>query len=241
MAPHAGAVLAATTAERKRPASGGSQRGPSKVQLRLATEQTFEQYATQRGWEAATLPACPLCAPGTCHFHRLGTYMRKVPSVAYVARYSCPEQHTTFGLLPDFYASRMPGTLDMIEEVAAKAEEAPSVEKAAEEARPADVTDAVTLGAALVWLRLRVAIARTVLTTVKGLMPERFEGLSPRVSAFRRQLGTMRVLVALRGICEHYLHQLSAPLGLVPRPVLGLARRDARAQRPGPDPPPRAR
>lgn len=167
--------------------------------------------------------------------------MRKVPAVAYVTRYVCPEQHTSFGLLPDFYASRMPGTLDMIEEVAAKAEEAPSVEKAAEEARPADASDAVTLGAALVWLRLRVAITRAALTTVKGLMPERFEGLAPRVSAFRRELGTTRVLVALRGICERYLHVLSAPLGLVPRPAVVAAQRVARAQRPGPDPPPRAR
>jgi hypothetical protein len=167
--------------------------------------------------------------------------MRKVPSVAYVTRYVCPEQHTSFGLLPDFYASRMPGTLDMIEEVAAQAEEAPSVAKAAEEARPADASDAVTLGAALVWLRLRVAITRTVLTTVRGLMPERFEGLPPRISAFRRELGTMRVLVALRGICERYLHALSAPLGLVPRPAVAPAQRGARAQRPGPDPPPRAR
>jgi hypothetical protein len=236
-----GVFPAATAWERKRPASGGNQRGPGEVQLRLATEQTFEQYVTERGWETATLSACPLCAPGACHFHRLGTYMRKVPSVAYVTRYLCPEQHTSFGLLPDFYASRMPGTLDMIEEVAAKAEEAPSVEKAADEARPAEASDAVTLGAALVWLRLRVAIARTVLTTVTGLMPERFAGLPPRVSAFRRRLGTMRVLVALRGICERYLHALSAPLGLVPRPAPDPERRHARAQRPGPDPPARGR
>jgi hypothetical protein len=228
-------------AERKRPASGGTSAGLLEVQLRLATEQTFEQYRTQRGWETATLSACPLCEPGACHFHRLGTYMRKVPSVAYVVRYLCPEQHTSFGLLPDFYASRMPGTLDMIEEVAAKAETAPSMEKAADEVRPADAPDAVTLGAALVWLRLRVLIARALLTTVKGLMPERFGDLPPRVSAFRRRLGTLRVLVALRAICEPQLHRLAAPLGLVPRPEQVLERRHAHAQPPGPDPPARAR
>jgi hypothetical protein len=211
------------------------------VQLRLATEQTFEQYVTQRGWETATLSACPLCEQGACHFHRLGTYMRKVPAVAYVARYYCPEQHTSFGLLPDFYASRMPGTLDRIEEVAVQAEAAPSLEKAADQARPADAPNAVTLGAALVWLRLRVTIARALLTTVKGLMPEQFGDLPPRVSAFRRRLGTLRVLVALRGICERYLHRLAAPLGLGPRPGEGLGPGRAHAQPPGPDPPPRAR
>ena len=211
------------------------------MQLRLQTELTFEQYRTQRGWETATLSACPLCAPGECHFHRLGTYMRKVPAVAYVARYACPEQHVTFGLLPDFYASRMPGTLDMIEEVAAKAETASSLEKTADEVRPADAPDAVTLGAALVWLRLRVLIARATLSTVKGLMPDRFADVPPRVSAFRRRLGTMRVLVALRGICEPYLHRLAAPLGLVPRPTPVFQRGDARTQPPGPDPPLRCR
>jgi hypothetical protein len=212
-----------------------------KVQLRLATEQTFEQYVTQRGWETATLSACPLCEPGTCHLQRLGTYMRKVPSVAYVTRYVCREQHTSFGLLPDFYASRMPGTLDMIEEAAVKAEDAPSLEKVADQVRPADASDAVTLGAALVWLRRRVLMALGTLMTVKGLMPERFGDVPPRVSAFRRRLGTVRVLVALREICAPYLHRLSAPLGLVPRPQGERPCVRARPQRPGPDPPSRGR
>lgn len=163
--------------------------------------------------------------------------MRKVPSVAYVTRYLCPEQHTSFGLLPDFYASRMPGTLDMIEEAAAKAEDAPSLERVADEVRPADASDAVTLGAALVWLRLRVRLALAILTTVRGLIPDRFVDLPPRVSAFRRRLGTVHVLVALREICEPYLHRLSAPLGLVPRPQGDRGAGRARPQRPGPDPP----
>lgn len=168
--------------------------------------------------------------------------MRKVPEVAQVARYYCPESHTTIGLLPDFYASRMPGTLDMIEEAAAKAEGAASVEKAAEALRPADAPDAVTLAAALVWLRLRVAIVRALLATVKGLMPELVgEDVPPRISAFRRRLGTLRVLVALRGICERHLHRLPAPLGLVPRPEMVLRGRARRAQSPGPDPPARGR
>lgn len=208
------------------------------MQLRYRTELTFEQYRTQQGWEAATLSSCPLCEAGGCRFHRLGTYMRKVPAVAYVARYYCPESHTTIGLLPDFYASRMPGTLDAIEEAVAKAEAAESVEKAADELRPADAPDAVTLTTALVWLRLRVAMVRALLATVKGLMPERFGDEVPaRIRAFRRRLGTVRVLVALRAICEPYLHRLSAPLGLVPRAAAGFARDRRRAQSPGPDPP----
>jgi hypothetical protein len=213
------------------------------VQLRFETELTFEQYRTQQGWETATLSSCPLCEAGAgCHFHRLGTYMRKVPAVTYVARYYCPESHTTIGLLPDFFASRMPGTLDMIEEAAAKAETAASLEKAADELRPADAPNAVTLATALVWLRLRVTIVRAVLTTAKGLMPEVFgDDLPPRISAFRRRLGTVRVLVALRGICATYLHRLAAPLGLVPPPPTALVRGAEGAQSTGPDPPARPR
>jgi hypothetical protein len=212
------------------------------VQLRLETKLSFDEYRTQRGWETATLSSCPLCERGSCHLHRLGTYMRKVPAVALVARYYCPESHTSFGLLPDFYASRMPGTLDMIEEAAVKAETAASMEKAADELRPADAPDAVTLSTALVWLRLRVAIVRALLTTVKGLMPDVFgDDVLPRISEFRRRLGTLHVLVALRGICERHLHWLPAPLGLVPRMTAGLGRDRGRAQSPGPDPPARSR
>jgi hypothetical protein len=126
----------------------------------------------------------------------------------------------------------------MFEEAAAKAETAPSMERAADELRPADAPDAVTLSAALVWLRLRVAIVRALLTTVKGLMPELFgDEVPPRISAFRQRLGTLHVLVALRGICERHLHWLPAPLGLVPRASTARARGPSRAQSPGPDPP----
>jgi hypothetical protein len=215
--------------------------GLTRVQLRLETRLTFDEYVTQRGWESATLSACPLCEPGTCSLERLGTYMRKVPAVAYVARYYCAEQRTTFGLLPDFYASRMPGTLDALEEAAARAEASDSTEKAANELRPADAVDAVTLGAAVSWLRLRVTIVRATLATVTGLLPERFGGTSPRVRSFRERLDTLRVLVALREICERHLYALPGPLGLNPRRELEDAADRARPQSPGPDPPARGR
>src|SRR4051812_17606016 len=176
---------------------GGHRRGPDEAQLRLATTLTFEQYVTAEGWKQATLAACPLCKPGTCGFHRIAPYLRKVPAVAYVARYYCPEQHTTFSLLPDFYASRMPGTLDDIERAAATAEATASVEKAADRLRPADAPDAITLGAAVAWLRRRIALVRSMVTTVTGLYPDRFEGMERSVRALRERLGTSRALVAL--------------------------------------------
>ena len=196
-----------------------------KVQLRLESTLTFEEYVTSRAWEQATLAACPLCPLGTCHLQGLGTYMRKVPVVAFVARYYCPEQHTTFGLLPDFYASRVPGTLDDIEHTAVQAEASAGLERAAEELRPGDEPGAVTLGVAVAWVRRRVAWVRALLVTVAGLFPELFAGVRPSIRDFRGRLGTTRVLVALRGICAPYLYMLPLPLGLNPRRRWALASR----------------
>jgi hypothetical protein len=208
------------------------------VQLRFETTLTFDEYVTQRGWEQASLPGCPLCAPGTtCGFQRLGTYIRKVPAIAYVTRFYCPEQHTTFGLLPDFYASRMPGTLDAIEETAAAVEAAPSLEAAAHAQRPAELDDAVTIAAAIAWTRRRVAMVRLVLLAVIGVLPSLFEGCAPTVSSFRRRLGTTSALMALRGIVEGHLHALPRPLGLNPGREGGAIAREGYQQSTGPDPP----
>jgi hypothetical protein len=202
------------------------------VQLRLESTLTFEEYVTSRAWEQATLAACPLCPPRTCHLHRLGTYMRKVPAVGYVARYYCPEQRTTFGLLPDCYASRVPGTLDDIEDTAARAEASTSVEQVAEELRPGEEADAVTLSVAVAWVRRRIAWVEALLSTVATLFPDVFGGVTRgSVRAFREHLGTTRVLVALRGICARHLHALPVPLGLNPRPA-GVGARGGGRQQP---------
>ena len=215
----------------------GNHRGPGEVQVRFETTLTFEEYVTGQAWEQATLAACPLCPPGACHLQRLGTYMRKVPAVGFVARYYCPEQHTTFGLLPDFYASRVPGTLDDIEHTAVQAEASAGLERAAEELRPGDEPGAVTLGVAVAWVRRRVAWVRALLVTVAGLFPELFAGVRPSIRDFRGRLGTTRVLVALRGICEPHLYVLPRPLGLNPRTPWVRAREDERPQPIGSDPP----
>lgn len=163
--------------------------------------------------------------------------MRKVPAVAFVARYYCPEQRTTFGLLPDFYASRVPGTLDDIERTAAQVEASAGLEQAAEVLRPGDEPGAVTLSVAVAWVRRRVAWVQALLVTVAGLFPDLFAGVRPSIGFFRRRLGTSRVLVALRGICEPHLYVLPPPLGLNPRTPWGLAREGERPQSIGSDGP----
>ena len=57
-----------------------------------------------------------------------------------ISRWYCPTGHTTFSLLPDCLASRLPGSLDEVEQVVAiveaKVAAGESIEKAAEKIRP---------------------------------------------------------------------------------------------------------
>jgi hypothetical protein len=210
-----------------------------KVQLRYRTKLTFEEYARTEGWRDATLECCPVCPGAPRHVERLGKYLRKRPAPAYVTRYVCRATGTTIGLLPDFYASRTSGLLADIEEGAAQAETASSREAAAGALRPAEAEHAVTLPSALRWLRRRIRWVVATLATVRGLLPERFEKLECTVASFRAGLGVPCALVALRGICEPYLHSLPAPLGLVPPPRVVPTTRKRPPQSSGPAPPPK--
>src|SRR5262249_7113516 len=139
--------------------------------------------------------------------------------------------------LPDFFASRMRGTLDELEEGVARAEEAPSIERAADKLRPGDAEDAVTLPSATRWMRLRLSMVRAVLAAVLALVPAMFGRCKATVASFRRRLHTRSALIALRRICERQLYALPAPLGLVPPPTR-LHRRWRRLQQStGLDPP----
>jgi hypothetical protein len=162
--------------------------------------------------------------------------MRKVPRVAWVARWYCPQAHATISLLPDFYASRLPGTLDTLEEAVARVEKAEAVEKAADELRPADAPDAVTLATAVRWVRLRLELVKAVLIAVLGLYPELLAPGPPTIRHFRARLGTDRALVTLRAIAKAHLDVLPLPLGLVPRP--GAWEGEPFQQSSGSDPPP---
>jgi hypothetical protein len=204
------------------------------VQLRQVRALTFEEYVTGEGWTTASLSSCPSCAgPVTSH----GTYGRKLPKPARIARFYCAPCSTTISLLPDFYASRTPGLLEDIEEVVAVAESARSVEDAAERVRPADEAHAVTLAAAVRWLRRRVRAVHGLLATAIGLAPARFEGCAPTIASFRQRLGARCVLVELREICARHLGVLAAPLGLIGMPRERDRARWRRQQSTGPDPP----
>jgi hypothetical protein len=101
------------------------------VQLRYETGLTSDEYVSRQAWRKASLPRCPNHPWGGCSLARHGTYRRKTPAGTQIARWYCAESHTTFSLLPDCLAARLPGTLDELESIVAAAEQAPSLEAAA--------------------------------------------------------------------------------------------------------------
>jgi hypothetical protein len=206
------------------------------VQLRFDSGYTSEEYVSAEGWREARLSRCPRHPGGGCGFTRHGTYRRKTPLGALVARWYCRKAHETFSALPDCLAARLPGALLEVETVVRAVEAAPSVEAAADVLRPD-----IELPGAVRWTRRRVRAVHRSLSTLRGLLPQTFASCPSTLTAFAERLGVALALPALRAVAADFLHELPAPLGLQPR--LGRGGEVARAhQQPmGPDPPPRPR
>ena len=163
-----------------------------------------------------------------------GTYERKTPRGAKVPRWYCPESHTTISLLPDCLAARLPGTLDLVEAVVVAAEEAGSLEAAANELR----RDAVELPGAIRWVRRRVRLVHDALVRVIGLIPDKLARCAATMSAVRERLNSDSALMELRGLVAGQLRMLPAPLGFQPHAVGVRGRKPAFQHSMGPDPPP---
>ena len=121
-----------------------------------------------------------------------------------------PESHTTFSLLPDCLAARLPGTLDALEAVVVAAEGARSLEAAANELR----RDAVELPGAMRWVRRRVRLVHNVLARVIGLIPDRLAGCAATMGAVRERLKSDSALMKLRGLVAGQLRDAAGPVGL---------------------------
>lgn len=203
------------------------------MQLRFATGLTSEEYVKQEGWCLATLKQCPLHPRGGCGFARHTAYRRAQPAGALVARYYCPEGHTTFSLLPDCLAARLTGSLADVEAVCtAAATGGRSQEAIAEELRP----DIQRQGAVR-WMRRRVKAVTGALVAIIGLRPDVFAGRQPTVEDFRKVLGVEHVLEALRETAAKHLAALPPPLGFSPQVPRGSPAIRQRQQKAGADPP----
>jgi hypothetical protein len=202
------------------------------VQLRFKTDLTSEEYVNQQGWRDANLECCPLHPYGGCSLARHGTYGRKKPAGTQITRLYCPEGHTTFSLLPDCFAARLPGTLVEVEAIVEVAEQARSREAAADVLRPD-----IELPGGLRWLRRRLLAVYAALHLLKGLMADQFHACWPTLSGFRPCLESETVLLALREVAAVHLDVLPPPLGLRPPPSDGGKVKRAFQQPVGPDPP----
>jgi hypothetical protein len=216
----------------RRPATVSIRAGRWPVQLRFATGLTSESYVSRQAWREASLPCCPLHPKGGCGWSRHGTYARVQPAGARVARWYCRAGHRTFSLLPDCLAARLPGTLEEVERVVAVAEQAKSLEAAADALRPD-----IDLPGAIRWVRRRVKAIHGALTTLLGLLPERFLGCLPRVLVLREYLALAHPLPVLREIAAPFLTELAPPLGLRPPGARDGERIRAHQHQTGPDPP----
>ena len=181
---------------------------------------------------------CPNHPQGGCSVASHGTYARKTPRGAKIVRWYCRESHTTISLLPDCLAARLPGTLDSVEAVVVAAEEARSLEAAANELRRPGDDDAVALPGAMRWVRRRVRLVHHVLVRVIGLIPDRLAGCAATMVAVRERLGSDRALMKLRALVAGQLPMLPAPLGFPPHGIGVPGRKPAFQHSMGPDPPP---
>jgi hypothetical protein len=179
------------------------------MQIRYPVELTIEEYLEQEAWEQAKLPCCPFHPEGGCGLARHGTYPRKFPEYCLVARWYCPSARRTISLLPDFFASRFPGTLDEVEQTVNIAQSCTSREEAAEALRPD-----ISLPSGLRWLRRRVRYVQETLTILAGLLVSK---CVPELAEFRRKYHTDRVLTSLRDIAKEHLPSLPPIVGFGPR------------------------
>jgi hypothetical protein len=179
------------------------------MQIRYPIDLTVEEYIEQEAWEQAELNTCPFHPEGDCGYAKHGTYPRKFPHYCLVARYYCHKAHQSISLLPDFFASRLPGTLDEVEHAVNIAEESSSQEEAAITLRPN-----LVLPSALRWLQRRLKYVDEILTILTGLLVTE---CSPELQSFRKTFKTKNVLTGLRGIAKEYLHSLPPIIGFGPR------------------------
>ena len=202
------------------------------MQLRFETGLTSADYVNRQAWRDASLPWCPHHPDGGCSLARHGTYPRKTPAGTLIARWYCPQSHTTFSLLPDCLASRLPGSLSELEQVVVVAEAAASLEAAANILR----TDPIELPGAMRWVRRRMVLVRRCLVVLIGLLPGLLAGCTPEICSLRQRLGD-EVLIKLRAMAFRQLSQLPSPLGFHPHGAMRGDPTSSRQQQTGPDPP----
>lgn len=165
---------------------------------------------------------------------RNGSYERAEPPGARVARWYCPLAHTTFSLLPDCLAARLPGSLAELEQVVAAVEQAPSLEGVADRLRPD-----IQWPGRLRWVRRRLSQVHAALAALITMCPVLVGNCEPTLGSVRARLGERDPGASLRELSEAWLTVLPPPLGFGPRLPRGCSGRQQQHDL-GPRGPPRA-
>ena len=201
------------------------------MQIRFAIDLSAGEYVRQRAWENARLDNCPLHGKGGCGFAGHGTYSRQTPQGTKIARWYCPDGHSTFSLLPDCLSSRLPGSLIEVETAIIEVENAPS-----QEAAVYGLRIDVGLTGVLRWIRRRLFLIRKTLTLLTKLVPV-LQDCRPSISSFKAALGVEYVLPALRMYAGPYLYVLPPPVGFGSRPQRKKGKKPPFQHKTGTDPP----
>ena len=202
------------------------------MQLRFATDLSAEEYVQREAWKEARLDSCPIHPEGGCGFGKNGTYSRKYPEGAKIARWYCAIGHQTFSFLPDCLSARLPGTLKEVENVIEEVAKSPSQEKAAKNIR----LD-ISLHGVLRWVRRRILPIRMALTMLIELIPSMFSACDPTLSSFRSALCVTHILPELRHHAGPFLQILPPPLGFCSRPGSKKIKNNRFQHKTGSDPP----
>ena len=201
------------------------------MQIRFATDLSADEYVRRRAWQDARLGNCPLHSKGGCGFARHGSYSRQSPEGTKIARWYCPQGHSTFSLLPDCLSSRLPGSLIDVETAINEVENAPS-----QEAAVFGLRIDVGLTGVLRWIRRRLFLIHATLRLLTKLVPA-FKDCPPSIFSFKAALGVEYVLPALRMSAGPYLYVLPPPVGFGPRPQRKKRKKPPFQHKTGTDPP----
>ncbi|MDE0104031.1 MAG: hypothetical protein OXN89_16790 [Bryobacterales bacterium] len=188
----------------------------SAMQMFYEVSCTSSEYVKRKLWLYATAPECPWCAASEgCSLRGNGFYSRVEPAGTRIRRFLCRTVGRTVSLLPLCLASHKTGSVDRMEEHAHSAE-SHSIYKVAQEVEFEGAAHGGGVpGRALYRQVTRSVVAVAVfLALMRGMWPDRFAHLRPRVSDFRRHLGTDRVLVELRSLFGEDLREAPTPIGL---------------------------
>ena len=165
------------------------------------------EYNKQKLCEKAELRQCPIHPEGGCGIRRHGSYTRLIPIECKIPCWYCRTAHTLISLLPDFLASRLPGTLKDVEEVVLEAEKYPTLVSAAESIRPD-----IELQGALRWLCRRLNYVDKILNVTAGILsPIGFKDLKRLQELFEVNF----ILPHLREKLNDHLYKMPHILGLI--------------------------